>query len=244
MRRILSILVFLTLLYNGPAIATNTKPMSITATNWIVADESGRVIQGKNITEQRSIASITKLMTVMVVIDAGQDMDEHIRPYTRKELIQLALIRSDNHAAETLCKHYPGGRLKCINAMNEKSDSLGMTNTKFVDPTGLGVMNVSTATDLIKLVSESSKYSSIVESSKTSKVKLAIKKTWLHYRNTNPLVDESYVVSKTGYIRAAGGCIVMMLDTDIGRRIVILLGSKNTTTRIPEAKFLASNYIR
>lgn len=244
MRRILSILAFLTLLYNGSAIATNSKPVPITATNWIVADESGRVIQGKNITEQRSIASITKLMTVMVVVDAGQNLDEYIRPYTRKELIQLALIKSDNHAAETLCKHYPGGRSNCVNAMNHKADSLGMTDTKFVDPTGLNVMNVSTATDLIKLVTESSKYSSIVESSKISEVKLAVKKTWLRYRNTNPLVDEHYLVSKTGYIRAAGGCIVMMLDTDIGRRIIILLGSKNTTTRIPEAKFLATNFIR
>lgn len=244
MCRILSLLVFLTLLYNGQAIATTAKPVPITAQSWLVADESGRVIQSENIEQQRSIASITKLMTVMVVLDAQQDLTEYIKPYTRRELIQLAMIKSDNHAAQLLCNHYPGGKDQCIRAMNAKAQKLGLTNTKYIEPTGLSVMNVSTAGELIKLVLESAKYPEIVEASKTSQVKIKLKKKWFVFNNTNPIIGKrhDFIVSKTGYIRASGGCIVMMLDTDIGRRIVIVLGSKNTHTRIPEAEFIASSY--
>jgi D-alanyl-D-alanine endopeptidase (penicillin-binding protein 7) len=125
--------------------------------------------------------------------------------------------------------------------MNRKAHFLGMINTKFVDPTGLGVMNYSTAYDLIKLVKGAELYSEIVQASKLSEVKIKHKKKFLVFRNTNPLIaTKEFIVSKTGYIRAAGGCIVMMVDTDFGRRIVVLLNSKNTKTRIPEAYQLAS----
>lgn len=244
MHRIVYLLVFFTLLYNGPAIATNSKPVPITAQSWLVADESGRVIQSENIDQQRSIASITKLMTVMVVLDAQQDLNEYLKPYTRKELIQLAMIKSDNHAAHLLCNHYPGGKESCIRAMNVKAQKIGLTNTKFIEPTGLSVMNVSTAEELVKLVLESAKYPEIVEASKTSQAKIKLKKHWFVFNNTNPIIGKrhDFIVSKTGYIRASGGCIVMMLDTDIGRRIVVLLGSKNTHTRIPEAEFIAKSF--
>lgn len=213
----------------------------ITAESWLVANESGNIIQGSNINQVRSIASITKLMTAIVVLDAKQDLDQFIKPYTRKELIQLSVVRSDNRASEILCQHYPGGRESCIKAMNAKARELGMTDTKFVDPTGLGVMNVSTAVDLIKLVTASKDYDLIVDSSKMSEVKIQLRKKWLIFPNTNPLIGKrhEFLISKTGYIRASGGCIVMMLDTDIGRRIVVVLGSKNTKTRIPEAEFIA-----
>lgn len=215
----------------------------ITATAWLVANEKGDILDSQNIHQQRSIASITKLMTAMVVLDAKQDLDERIKPYTRRELLQLALVHSDNHAAELLCKHYPEGRHACIRAMNTKARYLGMIDTKFIDPTGLGVMNSSTAYDLVKLVQTAEHYPMIVESSKMSEVKIQNKKRTVVFRNTNPLVaTKNFIVSKTGYIRAAGGCIVMMVETEIGRRIVVLLNSKNTHTRIPEAFQLATNF--
>lgn len=216
----------------------------ITATSWLVANEHGEILQSENIYQTRSIASITKLLTVIVVLDAQQDLDEFIKPYTRKELIQLALVHSDNRASELLCNHYDGGRSNCVRAMNIKAKSLGMINTSLVDPTGLGVMNTSTAYDLVKLVKAAQYYPDIVTASKMSEVKIKIKKKWLIFKNTNPIIGKrhEFIVSKTGWIRASGGCIVMMLDTDIGRRIVVVLGSKNTHTRIPEAEFIATNY--
>jgi len=178
------------------------------------------------------------------VLDADQDLDQFIKPYTRRELIQLAIVHSDNRASEMLCQNYPGGRTECVKAMNAKSKKLGMINSRFVDPTGLGVMNVSTAYDLIKLVKAAQYYPEIREASGMSEVKIKIKKKWLIFKNTNPIIGKrhDFIVSKTGWIRASGGCIVMMLDTDVGRRIVVVLGSKNTHTRIPEAEFIATNY--
>jgi len=231
------LLALLTLSFSLTAFA-----MNITATSWLVADGEGRIVESENIYQDRSIASITKLMAAIVVLDARQDLDQYIKPYTRRELLQLAIVHSDNRASELLCQNYPNGRSQCINAMNEKARSLGMINTKFIDPTGLGVMNVSTAYDLIKLVRAAEHYQEIVDASGMSEVKIKIRKKYLIFRNTNPIIGKrhEFVVSKTGWTRAAGGCIVMMLDTDVGRRIVVVLGSKNTHTRIPEAEFIAT----
>lgn len=216
---------------------------TITATSWVVANSEGDIIQSENLYQKRSIASITKLMTVMVILDARQDLNQHLNSYTRKELIQLAIVHSDNRASEILCNNYPSGRSNCIRAMNDKAKFLGMINTQFVDPTGLGVMNTSTAYDLIKLVKAAEIYPEIVESSQMSEVRISHKKKFLTFKNTNPLVStKEFIVSKTGYIRAAGGCIVMMVETEVGKRIVVLLNSKNTRTRIPEAQLLARNF--
>jgi len=215
----------------------------ITATSWLVADEQGRVITQENPDEARPIGSITKLVTVMIVLDAGQPLDEPIGKFTRAQLIQLALVKSDNVAADALCDHYIGGREQCVKAMNVKVRALYMPKTKFIEPTGLSVFNVSTASELINLVIAAEKYSLIVEAAHTSTARIKIKKRWLVFRNTNPIIgyNQNVVVSKTGYIRAAGGCLVMMLDTEVGRRIVVLLGSKNTHTRIPEAEIIIKN---
>lgn len=215
----------------------------ITATSWLVADGDGKVIESVNADQQRSIASITKLMTAMVVLDAGQDLNERISNFTRKELLQLMLVKSDNKAADKLCENYPTGRSGCIASMNWKAWSLGLRETHYADPSGLNIMNVSTAHELVQIVIASSKYSEIVEASSMSQGKIKQKKHWYTFNNTNPLVaTQHYVVSKTGYIRASGGCIVAMLDTKIGRRIVILLNSRNTKTRIPESNQLAMNF--
>lgn len=215
--------------------------MKVTAHSWLVADGNGKIIEGENIDESRSIASITKLMTAMVVIDAGQYPNQLLGKFTREQHIQLALVKSSNESAIILCDNYPGGKSSCIRDMNLKVKAMNMPNTKFVEASGLSPMNISTARDLLELTLSASYYSDIVEASKTPQVKIQIKKKWFFFNNTNPIIGKrhNFIVSKTGITNAAGGCIVMMLDTDIGRRIVVVLGSKNVTTRIPEAEFIA-----
>lgn len=246
MRYLIGIVLGLT--FTVSALAVNWGRVS--AESWVVADSDGKIIQGENIDDVRSIASITKLMTTMVVVDAAQDMDEvltvkhstGLHKFTRSELIQLAMVRSDNIASDALCKYYPGGYTACIDAMNAKVQALGLTKTRFVDATGLDNRNVSTARELLRLVAVSSGYAPVNLSAKTPQVKIKIRKRYLIFNNTNPIIGQrhEFIVSKTGYIRAAGGCIVMMLDTDKGIRTVVVLGSRNTRTRIPEAEFIST----
>jgi D-alanyl-D-alanine carboxypeptidase len=214
----------------------------ITAQSWLVATDSGKIIHDENIDKQRSIASITKLMTAMVIIDAGQDPKQKIGNYTREQHLQLALVNSNNQSAILLCENYLGGKTKCIRDMNSKAAAIGMKNTKFVEPSGLSPMNVSTGRDLIELVLSASYYPEIREAGKTSEVKIQIRKKWFFFKNTNPSIGKrhEFIVSKTGWTKAAGGCIVMYLKTEIGNRVVIVLGSKNTKTRIPEAEFIST----
>lgn len=224
---------------------------TITAQAWLVADHNGKILEGSNVSEVRSIASITKLMTAMVVLDSGQSLTELIpkklynKQLTRETLIDLAIVKSDNNAAQMLCDYYIGGYKSCIDAMNNKATLLQMTNSVFTDPTGRMHTNVSTAHDLIKLVFAASKYPLIVEASNMDAVRWPLsKKKIAEFRNTNSLVGNGYkfLVSKTGFINKAGGCIVMMIDTANGIRTIVLLGSKNTKTRIPEAKMLSMLY--
>ena len=241
MCRIFSILALLTVLCCGQSALA--KPVPITAKSWLVANGEGQIIQGENVNAVRPIASITKLMTAMVVLDANQDLTEMIGSVSRGDLIQMMLVKSDNKAALTLCEHYPNGREQCIRAMNNKAAALELPNTRFIEASGLSVMNTSTADELVHMVMAASNYPQIVKASRTSEVKIKIKKKWLIFRNTNPIIgrNHNFIVSKTGFISASGGCIVMMLDTDIGRRIVVVLGSKNMRTRIPEAEFIANS---
>ena len=223
-------------------LASNAFAFNITAQSWLETDDQGNLIEGSNITEVRSIASITKLMTVMAVLDLKQDLQEKIGKFTRGQLVQLALVKSDNDAAKALCDNFPGGRFECIRFMNEKANYLGMYRTKFVEPTGLSPMNISTALDLLKLVFEARHYPEIVKASQTPVLNIQVGNKVLSYRNTNPVIGKRYnfIVSKTGSTNAAGSCIVVMVDTDIGRRIVILLGAK-AGKRLPEAEYIVYN---
>ena len=223
-------------------LASNAFAFNITAQSWLETDDQGNLIEGSNITEVRSIASITKLMTVMAVLDLKQDMQQKIGKFTRGQLVQLALVKSDNDAAKALCDNFPGGRFECIRFMNEKANYLGMYRTKFIEPTGLSPMNISTALDLLKLVFEASHYPEIVRASQTPVLNIQIGNKVLSFRNTNPVIGKRYnfIVSKTGSTNAAGSCIVVMVDTDIGRRIVILLGAK-AGKRLPEAEYIVYN---
>jgi len=223
-------------------LTTNAFSMSITAHSWLVADGDGKIIQSAGGQEQRSIASITKLMTAMVIIDAGQNPKEKIGNFTREQHIQLALVASSNESAIALCNNYPGGKPKCIKDMNAKAIVINMPNTKFVEASGLSPMNISTGKDLIELVLAASYYSEIVRASQTPVLNIQIGNKILLYRNTNPVIGQRYnfIVSKTGSTVAAGSCIVVMMDTDIGRRIVILLGAK-AGKRLPEAEYIVFN---
>ena len=223
----------------------------LTAQAWLVADGDGKMLEGNNTTDVRAIASITKLMTVMVTLDNNQPLDEVIstklygKHLTRRELISLAIIKSDNNAAKLLCEHHSGGLVGCIQAMNWKAWTLDMKDTHYLEPTGLSIFNVSTAQDLVKLVMAASQYDIIKEDSNRDLLTMTVgKKGKALFHNTNTLVGKGYefIVSKTGWITKSGGCIVMMLTTERGIRTVVLLGSKNTKTRIPEAKILALAY--
>jgi D-alanyl-D-alanine endopeptidase (penicillin-binding protein 7) len=237
------IALFLSLAVEAKKPSNNQKKRSnVSAKSWAVADENGKIIKSLNANDLRSIASITKLMTAMVVLDANQNLDEKINDISRQQHLRLALIRSNNHSSDLLCEHYPGGYEACVDAMNAKARSLKMRDTSFVDASGLDDDNVSTSSSLIKLVLAAQAYPLIVKSSQTPHMRIKLDEGYFSYKNTNPLVNKKFIVSKTGYIRAAGGCIALLMDTNKGRRVVVILGSKNTHTRIPEVKHLVRNY--
>ena len=235
-------------------LAAQAKP--ITAKSFLVADNRGQVILEKNADRVQPIASITKLMTAIVVLNAHQDLSEELRldfkksnvyhtrlPRTlrtlsRGELLQLAIVKSDNFAAYTLCENYPGGVDRCVAEMNHQALEFGMYSTHFADPTGLDEGNTSNARDLVKLVLVASHHQEITDASGKPSVSIKVKKRWWEFGNTNPLVrrSDNILVSKTGYIHQSGGCLVMLADTELGQRVIVLLGSKNTRTRIPEAE--------
>lgn len=209
---ILLIIILLDCLFN------KSHATSITAKAWVVA-ENGKILHGENTTEVRSIASITKLVTAMVYLDAHKSLTSKVD----QNLVQRALVSSDNRAAKKLCETYPGGRDDCITMMNLKAKELGLTHTKFVEPTGLSVFNISNAEELVKIVEAASQYPEIVDASHIKK------------HNTNPTIGKyEYIVSKTGFINKAGGCIV----AKVNNRIIVLLGSKSVKTRIPELEHL------
>ena len=219
----------------------------ITAKAWVVSESDGTIVRKSFSADVRTpIASISKLLTVMVVLDAHQDLDELITLTTkykdnlpsqlpRKTLIELALVPSNNRAAQTLCENYPGGLGVCVYAMNQKLISIGMKDSIVYEPTGLDKRNVSTATQLIELVKAAATYPNIVEIDKLPFIEIQSKKRKLIFHNTNPLVGkEPFEITKTGWIRASGGCIVTLFHN----RIFIVLGSRNTRTRISEVTYL------
>jgi len=223
-----------------------------------VSDLNGTIIDGEDVDKVRSIASITKLLTVMVVMDTKPDMNQMLTMTTklrdrlpvknqlvsRSNLILMTIVHSNNRAAYTLCENYPGGMTACVKAMNDKLKKLNMEKSIVYEPTGLDERNVSTARELITLTKAAAEYESIVYASRRSEIKIQVKKKWFVFRNTNPMIGhyQNIIVSKTGFINESGGCITLLLDTSEGDRIVVVLGSKNTKTRIPEAEFIYEVY--
>jgi len=215
----------------------------IKAKSWLIADGDGRIIESENIEIIQPIASITKLITAMVVLDANENLTTPLKKkfkglyVTREQLLHLAIIKSDNVAAKMLCENYHRGYQACINDMNHKAQVLGMNDTVFHDSSGLDNRNVSTPKDLIKLLLAAEKYDLITSASNKlvgeiikSKKKKILK--W-KYSNTNPLVGKySVLVSKTGYVKASGGCLVMSININNQKKLFVVLNSKSTRTRI------------
>lgn len=225
----------------------------------IVDEKSGQVIYNKHAELQAPIASITKLMTAMVVLDAQPDMNAQLSvevddldmlkgttsrlrigmTFTRAEMLQMALMASENRAASSLARAYPGGLLAAVAAMNNKARQLGMTQTKFFDPTGLNSDNVSTARDLAKMVAAAHRYPLIHQYTTTASTSVD---GWngreLHFSNTNPLVKNAswnIGLSKTGFINEAGRCLVMAANINQRPVIIVLLNSWGKRTRIGDA---------
>ncbi len=202
------------------------------------------------------IASITKLMTAMVVLDAHLPMDEEISvatddlnsikraksrlrvgvTLTRGEMLRLALMASENRAALALARSYPGGRPALVAAMNAKARALGMENTHFYDPTGLDSENVSTAQNLVKMVAAAGGYTLIHQYTTTATHSVDnLNGRTMRFSNTNPLVRNAswnIGLSKTGFINEAGQCLVMQATINHRPVIIVLLDSWGKRTRV------------
>ena len=226
----------------------------------LVYDAQGkRTLYTKRADAVVPIASISKLMTAMVVLDARLPMDEKIRitmqdvdmlkmsssrmrpgtTLTRGDLLKLALMSSENRAAAALARTYPGGTEAAVAVMNAKARQLGMRDTHFLDPTGLNSGNVSTAQDLVKMVLAAQAYEPIHRATTSTMhiVKGPGSRPQL-YVNTNPLVRSAswdIGVSKTGYISEAGQCLVMQAKIRNQPVVFVLLDSQNKNARIADA---------
>jgi D-alanyl-D-alanine endopeptidase (penicillin-binding protein 7) len=221
---------------------------------------SGQTLYSKNADHVAPIASITKLMTAMIVLDAKQSLEEPIEITTedldllkntgsrlpfgshfrRDDLLRLALMASDNRAASALGRNYPGGLPAFVGAMNAKAKALGLTQTHYVDSSGLSPANVSSPQDLGKLVTAASHYPLIKEYSTTRAVNVTLpdSKRKMTFVNTNGLVrgsDWNIGLSKTGYIAEAGKCLVMQAMISNQPVVIVLLDSWGRLTRIGDA---------
>ena len=230
----------------------------------LVMDQAtGEIIYAKNINTLTPIASVTKLMTAMVMLDAHLPMDETLMvteedvdtfkgsssklpvgsQLTRAELLHMAIMSSENRAASALGRNYPGGVSAFVAAMNEKARALGMASSHFVDPTGLHSENVSTASDLSKMVKAAYNYPQIreVSTSPSQEFRLNTHRGPVNFSNTNTLVrnnSQKWVIglSKTGYISEAGRCLVMQAQISGKNVVMVFLDSMGKFSRIGDAE--------
>jgi len=225
----------------------------------IYDEQTQRPLYTKNANDVVPIASITKLMTAMVVLDARLPLDERITissldrdrfkgtrsrmrngmTLTRGELMKLALMASENVAAAALARTYPGGSHVMLAMMNAKARELGMHSTRFDDATGLHSSNVSTAHDLVRMVTAAGEYEEIERftTARSHTVQVSSRST-LRFNNTNPLVRNAswdIGLSKTGYISEAGRCLVMQAKISNRPVVIVLLDSWGKHTRVGDA---------
>jgi len=248
------------------------EPAALRSASVLVQDAaSGETLYAKNQSAVLPIASITKLMTAIVILDAKVDLQQRVvisgddydqvkgtrsrlragTPLTRDELLLLALMSSENRAAAALARTYPGGAEVFVAAMNAKARELGMNDTRFVDSSGLSPDNVSSARDLARLVAKAHEYPLIREySTRTSATVESFGGRRLGFSNTNRLVrggQWEIALSKTGYIAEAGRCLVMRVRMASRELNVILLDSWGRLSRIGDAnrirKWLESNAV-
>jgi D-alanyl-D-alanine endopeptidase (penicillin-binding protein 7) len=236
-------------------------PLQLASTKALVINQlTGETIFAKNTNQSTPIASVTKLMTAMVMLDAHLPMDDLLfiadqdvdylkgtrsrlgvgTALTRGELLQLALMSSENRAASALGRNYPGGSNAFINAMNRKAVVLGMNSTHFYDATGLDSNNVSTAEDLVKMVNAAYHYPEIRQVTTTASQEVTFygRANPTNFVNTNSLVrggDWVIGLSKTGFINEAGRCLVMQAEISGQPMIIVLLDSAGKQSRIGDA---------
>lgn len=225
----------------------------------VIERETGKVLFEKNPQYVLPIASLTKLMTAMVVLDAGQSFDEVIEVtsedrdtdrfsashlpvgarVSRRELLQLALMASENRAAAALARTYPGGFTAYVEAANRKAVALGMVDSVFADGTGLSASNVATVHDLAKLVSAASDYAEIAQWSLAPSLSVRLPRGSRSFHTTNRLVGSpnwQLELQKTGYITEAGNCLLLQARVDNRSLIVVLLDSYGRYSRIGDAE--------
>lgn len=225
--------------------------------------QTGKCLIQKQAKAVMPIASITKLMTAMVMLDAELDLAEDLTidmedvyavrgtssrlaagtELTREEALLLALMSSDNRCAHALGRTYPGGYWECVRAMNAKARALGLTDTRFQDTVGLSSSNVSSARDLAKLVDTAYQYELIRDFSTRKKATIFIDWQMLSFRNTNKLVRDSdwkIGLSKTGFTGEAGRCLVMQAKVAKRLLLIVLLDSRNNSARINDANRIRS----
>jgi len=239
--------------------SSSAQKLSLRSAAAIIQDqETGEILYGKNASTVTPIASITKLMTAMVVLDAHPDLNETItissedmdslkgthsrlKPgasLSRDELLRVALMASENRAAAALGRTYPGGFDVFVRAMNHKAQMLGMNDSRFGDATGLSSANVSSAEDLLKLVRAAHQYELIRSYTTMTGHEVHVAGRPLAYRNTNRLVsNESWNIglSKTGFTNDAGRCLVLQAKLAERKVIIVLLDSWGKLSRIGDA---------
>lgn len=220
----------------------------------------GRMITWQLADQVRSIASVTKLMTALVVFENDNNLGQEIRYrgvfygsryVSKKKLLDSLLIRSDNKAADALAEDWPGGAKEFVAKMNQRARELGMYHTNFADPSGLHQQNTSTARDLILLINQASKNPEILKISsspyftteQTNKKKI----TQIEIPNTNRgLLSEfnDIVLSKTGWTTPAGRCLVLLVEHNKQQYAIVILGEKNNKDREAQARHLINNHVR
>jgi D-alanyl-D-alanine endopeptidase (penicillin-binding protein 7) len=236
------------------------RDLKLKSSSVLIMDQSdSSVLYSRHSDVAMPIASITKLMTALVVLDAKQPLDEAIQitdadrdlpkggfsrlavgtVLTRGDLMHLALMSSENRAAHALGNNYPGGMPAMVAAMNAKASELGMTTSHFVDPTGLSSQNVASPEDLSKLVIAASHNPRIREYSTDSHYAVKVRKHMVEFHNTDNLVANptwNIIVQKTGYITEAGKCLVMAAVIEGRSVVIVLLDSFGRYTRVADAK--------
>lgn len=239
---------------------TADDPLDLRSAAVLVLDQdTNEVLLSKNPDAVLPIASITKLMTALVVADAQQPMDEVLTintedidtekgsrsrlqlgtQLTRSEALHLALMASENRAANALGRHYPGGVAAFVEAMNRRAQALGMKHTRYVEPTGLSSRNQSNASDLALLMREADKHDMIRRLSTSLEAEIAVGRRALQFRNTNSLVrngEWEIGLQKTGYIAEAGRCVVMQAQFAGRKLIMVLLDSAGRYSRVGDAE--------
>ncbi|WP_455942478.1 serine hydrolase [Neisseria sp.] len=243
--------------------ATLAGPLLSSQSALIFNNKTGEVLYQKNPDRVMPIASISKLMSAMVVLDAHLDMNEPITiteaeidrlkgtgsrlsigtTLTRGELLHLSLMSSENRATHALGRTYPGGLSAFVAAMNAKAQSLGMSSSRFYEPTGLNFQNVSTARDLNRMVAAASKYPLIRKNSTSNYGSVWTANGRQNYKNSNALVREgswNIELQKTGYIREAGRSMVVKANVQNQPITIVLLNSPSSTTRVNDARKIES----